>query len=320
MNKMRCELCGSIEFIRTNDGFFKCTYCGCQYTLDQARNIVSGTVEVIHGKNELTHELSNAESLKRLGEYGEMLMVYNSLKRYYSHELIFWESFLQSYYYMILHSKSLYLVPDNAGNSIYTNLLKCYECAKKVCSSSDEKTKIENDFYSFCKQWIDNCINGQFDIIESFTYYSIMDSALIDFCQVFPGADRILELSEKNIQSMLEFNIEPDENGKWELRDFSNIIYKPRVDKEGRRWAKNLGPLFLIGKTYVYGYNCDGIVTENVDLQNVFYSQDAPLIRASLVDKWNTMDKCPICGTQLSGLIKHRTCKRCKKTYEIIKK
>lgn len=46
MQKLQCELCGSIDFVRTNDGFFKCEACGCKYTLEQARTVLSGEVKV----------------------------------------------------------------------------------------------------------------------------------------------------------------------------------------------------------------------------------------------------------------------------------
>ena len=42
MNKLQCELCGSVDFVRTDDGMFQCQFCGCKYTLEQAKTILSG--------------------------------------------------------------------------------------------------------------------------------------------------------------------------------------------------------------------------------------------------------------------------------------
>lgn len=43
MKKLQCELCGSVDFVRTDDGMFQCQCCGCKYTIEQAKTILSGT-------------------------------------------------------------------------------------------------------------------------------------------------------------------------------------------------------------------------------------------------------------------------------------
>ena len=43
MRKMQCELCGGIEILKNDQGFFQCQSCGCQYTLEQAKALI-GTV------------------------------------------------------------------------------------------------------------------------------------------------------------------------------------------------------------------------------------------------------------------------------------
>ena len=46
MKQIVCEMCGSNKLIKKN-GIFECQYCGCQYTLEEARKlIVEGTVKV----------------------------------------------------------------------------------------------------------------------------------------------------------------------------------------------------------------------------------------------------------------------------------
>ncbi len=47
MNKLQCELCGSVEIIKTEDNLFKCKACGCSYTLEQARFLVSGKITAV---------------------------------------------------------------------------------------------------------------------------------------------------------------------------------------------------------------------------------------------------------------------------------
>jgi len=36
MNKMKCELCGSTDFMK-EDGVFACQYCGTKYSPEEAK-------------------------------------------------------------------------------------------------------------------------------------------------------------------------------------------------------------------------------------------------------------------------------------------
>ncbi len=42
MQKLQCELCGSIDIIKTEDNVFQCQHCGCKYTLEQAKTLIFG--------------------------------------------------------------------------------------------------------------------------------------------------------------------------------------------------------------------------------------------------------------------------------------
>jgi len=42
MGTLICELCGGAAFTRTEDGFFRCDGCGCKYSAEQARAMLSG--------------------------------------------------------------------------------------------------------------------------------------------------------------------------------------------------------------------------------------------------------------------------------------
>ena len=68
MQKLQCELCGSVDFQRTDDGFFQCQHCGCKYTLEQAKTILGGTVETTIGNAELNRRVENARTQMRLGQ------------------------------------------------------------------------------------------------------------------------------------------------------------------------------------------------------------------------------------------------------------
>ena len=62
MQKLQCELCGSVDIVRTDDGFFRCEHCGCKYTLEQAKAML-GTVETTIGKAELERLLKTRKPI-----------------------------------------------------------------------------------------------------------------------------------------------------------------------------------------------------------------------------------------------------------------
>ena len=46
MKRLICEMCGSTELIK-QDGLFVCKFCGCKYTVEEAKKMmVEGTVDV----------------------------------------------------------------------------------------------------------------------------------------------------------------------------------------------------------------------------------------------------------------------------------
>jgi len=47
MKKLQCELCGSLEILKTADNLFQCQHCGCKYTLEQAKSLIVGTVVAV---------------------------------------------------------------------------------------------------------------------------------------------------------------------------------------------------------------------------------------------------------------------------------
>ena len=57
MNKLQCELCGSVDIVKIGDDMFQCQHCGCKYTAAEAKKILFGEVtfkaqdfEIVGGK------------------------------------------------------------------------------------------------------------------------------------------------------------------------------------------------------------------------------------------------------------------------------
>ena len=45
MKKLQCELCGSTDIVKEGE-FYVCQHCGCKYTKEDAKVLVSGNVDV----------------------------------------------------------------------------------------------------------------------------------------------------------------------------------------------------------------------------------------------------------------------------------
>ena len=54
MKQIRCEMCGSNKLIK-KDGVYECQYCGCQYTVEEAKKlIIDGTVRIDDSDKDVT--------------------------------------------------------------------------------------------------------------------------------------------------------------------------------------------------------------------------------------------------------------------------
>ena len=46
MKQLTCEMCGSNDMLK-QDGYFICQFCGCKYTVEEAKKMmIEGTVDV----------------------------------------------------------------------------------------------------------------------------------------------------------------------------------------------------------------------------------------------------------------------------------
>lgn len=86
MQALKCELCGSTEIVKTADNLFQCQHCGCKYTLEQARSLVNGTVEVVQGNAYLNRALENARAKVALGDLQEAYTDLFNLSKDYAGE------------------------------------------------------------------------------------------------------------------------------------------------------------------------------------------------------------------------------------------
>lgn len=94
MKKVQCEMCGSNDLIKHN-GLFQCSYCGMQYTLEEAKKLyVEGTVK-IDNSDFINKQLRNARRAYEKEDWEEVEKYYNIVEQHdpSNIEAIFYSSF-----------------------------------------------------------------------------------------------------------------------------------------------------------------------------------------------------------------------------------
>ncbi len=86
MNKMKCELCGSTDFMK-EDGVFACQYCGTKYSPEEAKKMmIEGTVDVqgtvkVDNSSFVQKSLANARRAMQKEDWEEVEKYYNLVEQ-----------------------------------------------------------------------------------------------------------------------------------------------------------------------------------------------------------------------------------------------
>ena len=86
MNRLTCEMCGSTDLIK-QDGYFICQWCGCKYTVEEARRMmIDGTVDVqgtvkVDNSSYVEKYLANARRAKAKEDWEEAERYYNMVEQ-----------------------------------------------------------------------------------------------------------------------------------------------------------------------------------------------------------------------------------------------
>lgn len=87
MKQLKCEMCNSIDLIK-QDGVFVCQYCGCKYSVEEARKMmIEGTVNVsgstvkVDNSGFVQKSLANARRAKNKTDWEEVERYYNLVEQ-----------------------------------------------------------------------------------------------------------------------------------------------------------------------------------------------------------------------------------------------
>ena len=156
MQKLQCELCGSVDIVRTDDGFFQCQHCGCKYTLAQAKALL-GTVETTIGTAELERLLNNAKTQYDLREDTEAEKTYTQITKQFPNDYRGWLGLMQ-----------LRMRYETCPNEfIVGNLIKWHKSCLKLAPNENVAKELTRDWINYWDNIAQNCASGEYDYIGS---------------------------------------------------------------------------------------------------------------------------------------------------------
>ena len=295
MQKLQCELCGSIDIVRTDDGFFMCRHCGCKYTLEQAKAML-GTVETTIGTAELNRLLKNAQTQADIGRLSEAESTYTEVTKQFPDDYRGWLGLLKVNCKIYLDGKRIYL-PGHKFNSSpleseAAQLFEWYGICQNL-APAEETEKIKAEWESFWDAVAGGCASGKiiYKGTDNLDYYKDTSPAMYDY--VKSGFENARIINSLNA-------VYSPKRGQWVLRSPFDFPY-----------------LFWVGP-YIITDDCERLGRRS---SQVLLPIDGGYIAAikSDIQKYTadciTSKKCPYCGVALKKTLFKTTCPKCGRSY-----
>lgn len=163
MQKLTCEVCGSNDLQKTDDGFFQCQYCGCKYTLEQAKALL-GTVETTIGDAELNRRVENAKTQMKIGARESANKTIESIIFDFPKSPQGYLLYFENYFELLLwHSANAENYKDYKDYKLSSFDKSRFDSLYKLSNDSSEITNEELDsfFDSYFKKIYNGLVNGE---------------------------------------------------------------------------------------------------------------------------------------------------------------
>lgn len=312
MQKLQCELCGSTEFVRTEDGFFQCQYCGCKYTVQQAKTILNAqTVELTVGDAEVRRMIDNAEVYMKLNEYDRAYKEYEKITQNFPGEAEGWFGCVEAFFEKALATGFFYFEQLQVNPSIlYSYALKCVRSS----AEKDKYLSMWTEYWKKLEEAIENgtCLIGKEENPGELSEWYVTHSIeFLDQCGCY--AEKLYKKGQKNAEILLENGIKYEWKG-W--LPYKRDIKNPRL---------RVPLLFALGRQILFRWPTIPY-PENADEDYVHtYCFDAPLkfdpksiqtyqeaaMKNVLDDFKKGRGSCPYCHRQLELTWRFRVCVDC---------
>ena len=165
MQKLQCELCGSVDIVRTDDGFFQCQHCGCKYTLEQAKALL-GTVETTIGTAERERLLKNAQTQYDLGQLIGAEKTYSEVTEQFPDDCRGWLGLLRVNFKYYLAGERIYMPGTKFNSSPLDSEAKqlgaWYDACRKLAPSEEAAAAAQAEWERFWDEIAEKCKSGKF--------------------------------------------------------------------------------------------------------------------------------------------------------------
>lgn len=214
MKQIICEMCGSHELVK-EDGLFVCQYCGCKYTLEEARKMmIEGNVDV-SGSTVKVDDSKELENLYQIARRAKDAQDVDSAVKYYDMILIkdpdSWEAAFYAAYYKALSCRvgeitSSAQLLSRSFNSVI-NLIKTNITDKnaRVSACSEIFYKIQDLFTVYYKNITDYCLatnsKDNNKLIE-------FNSSVVILISCFYSLSNVLEENFSDDEEIMKLSVE----------------------------------------------------------------------------------------------------------------
>ena len=304
MEKLQCELCGSVDILRNDEGLFQCQHCGCKYTPEQAKAMLSGVAETTIGDAELNRRVENAKAQMEIGQPANDT-INSIIKDFPRSHWGYWLS-IENFFNRVLEGISF---------TSYYQIKSYHDSLLKIAQLSDAITEQEvKDLWDSGFERVYNAvINGSINLIS----YQSKEDVL----SLHPLMQKAYKAGLDNANVFKQNRIALYSNGSSMMWILSN--------SETVRGYDKYPIVFALGKTLTYADFNGGSTTLRTRTENmpiILSNTYLNAIRKQATGNTSLIAtktrKCPNCFSALSKSFLSSTfeCKVCHMTYPVAKK
>lgn len=296
MKKLQCELCNSVDIVKTADNLFLCQHCGCKYTTEQAKALFAGTVEVTFGNAELERRLKNAQTQLQFGDLNAASISYGQLQQEYAADYRVWLGTLKLRFAEYDKEK---ITPSNSRVKDLQDLLKKTFALNKDPAAQKE---IQRTWMRFWENAAEKIRSGEY------IFLGAPDPAL--YRQISPGMEKMVLNGMQNAAILNQAGITAVLDYYYDNPRFNWTTYN---QKDGFQLC------FVMGRTIIGRERGAWHVTSANPLWNYSCAEsitplNIPKLQAQaeqFAREQRKREECPHCGFSMQKTVFGAKCQHC---------
>lgn len=198
MKELTCEMCGSTNVVK-QDGLFVCQACGTKYSVEEAKKIMEGTVEVTGTvKVDSSSDLENLYEIARRARDSEN---HENALKYYDQILMKESNSWEAQFYVVYSRAMLCKIAEIgiSAQSVYNSFDSILELVKKTITQDQKQIGVINEIVdrsAFLSSSLAAAAINQFDgmnyqgvFFDEYSFYATESIAI-----TYVLGDKLLEI------------------------------------------------------------------------------------------------------------------------------